>query len=403
MRDGKEDETITKNDQMRIHLGANSRPISFEYYTDIGTEQQASETYYYHYDLHGNVIRVTDDTGTTQITYTYDSLGTILTETNPNSIYNPFTWSGEAQIIHDPEFNTSAASPKTGLYSSGSGYYNPETGTFLSGTGMPASVNPTSGTMEEPAAQETKPANQLGGHAALAAVAGGVPVSIGPAVSVDVEPAAATTNAPPMPVIMTTGDIELSYFVIYGFDSSAEQIRATDTGDTYEKRVKENREAFKRMREAEKRAEEARKQKEDVKDGGDDYRNDPNWKAWNADNCVGNMIWRYQDLPVEVKALLRAEYRRLHPETKDLDDKAIDDNLELELRWVLWAGEGENTMLVGYQLKGHNPIFFWGPRAVHEEEGMRPYDIFDPTLTFTTEEEDEYNRKVTKTWKPGGR
>jgi len=169
---GKEDETITKNDQMRIHLGANSRPISFEYYTDIGTEQQASETYYYHYDLHGNVIRVTDDAGTTEITYTYDALGTIVSETNTNSIYNPFTWSGEAQVINDPEFDTSAASPKTGLYNSGSGYYNPETGTFLSGTGMPADVNPTSTRHEDVSAMLTRPMSQQASSGSSASIAG---------------------------------------------------------------------------------------------------------------------------------------------------------------------------------------------------------------------------------------
>jgi YD repeat-containing protein len=31
--DGKEGTTVVKDDEMRIHLGANSRPISFEYYT----------------------------------------------------------------------------------------------------------------------------------------------------------------------------------------------------------------------------------------------------------------------------------------------------------------------------------------------------------------------------------
>ncbi|MBP7733563.1 MAG: hypothetical protein KA140_07395 [Caldisericia bacterium] len=72
---------------MRIHLGANSRPISFEYYIeDQNTQQTTSATYYYHYDLHGNVIRVTNSSGTTVIQYTYDQLGSIVSETNPNSI-----------------------------------------------------------------------------------------------------------------------------------------------------------------------------------------------------------------------------------------------------------------------------------------------------------------------------
>jgi YD repeat-containing protein len=96
--DSGEGEVTTKDDEMRIHLGANSRPISFEYYTENqSTQQTTSATYYYHYDLHGNVIRVTDSSGTTQITYTYDPLGNILTESNSSSICNPFTYMGEAQ------------------------------------------------------------------------------------------------------------------------------------------------------------------------------------------------------------------------------------------------------------------------------------------------------------------
>jgi YD repeat-containing protein len=188
--DGKEDTTVVKDDEMRIHLGANSRPISFEYYTENqSTQQTTSATYYYHYDLHGNVIRVTDSSGTTVITYTYDPLGNILTESNSSNICNPFTYMGEAQVIHDSEFDTSSSSPKTGLYNSGSGYYNPETGTALGGTGAPASTNPTSATAEEPTAQSTRPASQLGGHAAIAVIGGGISSSGTPAASEDVEPA----------------------------------------------------------------------------------------------------------------------------------------------------------------------------------------------------------------------
>ena len=67
---------------------------------------------------------------------------------------------GEAQVIHDDEFDTSGSTPKTGFYSSGSGYYNPHTGTFLGGSGAPASVNPTSTSAEEPTAQATGPMQQ---------------------------------------------------------------------------------------------------------------------------------------------------------------------------------------------------------------------------------------------------
>jgi YD repeat-containing protein len=159
---------------MRIHLGANSRPISFEYYTENQeTQQTTSATYYYHYDLHGNVIRVTNSSGSTVITYTYDPLGNILTESNSNSIYNPFTYMGEAQVIHDVEFDTSSSSPKTGLYSSGSGYYNPETGTFIQGSGEPATTNPTSASTEEPTAKNNRIVSQVTNSVESAVVEGG--------------------------------------------------------------------------------------------------------------------------------------------------------------------------------------------------------------------------------------
>ncbi len=264
---GKEDETVVKNDQMRIHLGANSRPISFEYYTDIGTEQQASETYYYHYDLHGNVIRVTDDTGTTEITYTYDALGTIVSETNANSIYNPFTWSGEAQIIHDPEFNTSAATPKTGLYNSGSGYYNPETGTFLSGTGTPASTNPTSASAEEPTAQSTRPASQLDGHIAIAIAVGGIPSSDTPASSYDAPSALTVDNDPS--AVASTAEIE----IVIAYDDGINPMPQTPYADsdifgrgTTEAQRLEN---WKKMQPSKEKAEDKAKEKKGHWERGD--------------------------------------------------------------------------------------------------------------------------------------
>jgi YD repeat-containing protein len=165
---------VVKDDEMRIHLGANSRPISFEYYTEnLETSQTTSATYYYHYDLHGNVIRVTNSSGTSVITYTYDPLGNILTESNSSSIYNPFTYMGEAQVIHDSEFDTSSSSPLTGLYNAGSGYYNPETGTFIQGSGVPATTNPTSIDFETPTAQVTNPVEQSVYEGVSAAIEGG--------------------------------------------------------------------------------------------------------------------------------------------------------------------------------------------------------------------------------------
>ena len=132
------DSSTTLLDQELIyHIGANSQPISFEWTRHTGTGESqttTTSTYYYHYDVHGNTLKVTDTNQDTRITYTYDTLGNITSQTNPDSIPNPFTFMGASQTILDTE---------TGLYFS-SGYYNPQTGTLLQGTGSPAMPNPTS-------------------------------------------------------------------------------------------------------------------------------------------------------------------------------------------------------------------------------------------------------------------
>ncbi len=46
------------------------------------TATTLSDTYYYHYDIHGNVIKVTDSSATTKISYEYDVLGEISSVTN---------------------------------------------------------------------------------------------------------------------------------------------------------------------------------------------------------------------------------------------------------------------------------------------------------------------------------
>jgi len=391
---GKEDETITRNDQMRIHLGANSRPISFEYYTDIGTEQQASETYYYHYDLHGNVIRVTDDTGTTEITYTYDSLGTIVSETNANSIYNPFTWSGEAQIIHDPEFNTSASSPITGLYNSGSGYYNPETGTFLSGTGAPASVNPTSGTMEEPTAQSTRPAAQLGLHAGIAAVAGGVPVSAAPATSTDVAPEPTTETTPMIGIY--GGDLEWSY-TSHGLTVAEMQMKNMEwwSGSYNDGRQKNG---ITHTPEWEEKYKEAKQDAITM--------TEEDWKKkypdWYLSCFPAGAVWAeastWIKTPTDVRKKIIDEELKRHPEVRgklqELIAKGIVglalaqmylftwicDNIVSKLEFTAWGYKDGNEdytfedeggkyiytqkggfYLLGYQLSGQIPHFYWGP------------------------------------------
>ncbi|MBP7733561.1 MAG: hypothetical protein KA140_07385 [Caldisericia bacterium] len=339
--------TTTKDDEMRIHLGANSRPISFEYYTENqNTQQTTSATYYYHYDLHGNVIRVTNSSGTTVISYTYDQLGTIVSETNANSIYNPFTYMGEAQIIHDDEFDTSGTTPKTGLYSSGSGYYNPKTGTFLGGSGAPASSNPTSTSAEEPTAQSTKPASQLGAHAGIAAVAGGVPSTKTVAASIDVEPEPTTTNAPVVeeaiaPVQCTASFVDLSW--------GNEARRLNESDEEYEERLKRSWENRTRWAAAMKEAEEKRRQKEDVREnpgGGsgsverklptfeiiDEGSIDPGVRKINEDRGKENLIQPSRQLLADV-AQMALEYQIAND--KDPSDDAS------QYTWVIRNSQGE--------------------------------------------------------------
>jgi YD repeat-containing protein len=61
-------ETTTKDETIHIHLGPNSQPISFEWVRyDYTEEETLDDTYWFHYDIHGNVLKVTDDTATVKI------------------------------------------------------------------------------------------------------------------------------------------------------------------------------------------------------------------------------------------------------------------------------------------------------------------------------------------------
>ncbi len=173
------DSTTTLLDQELIyHIGANSQPISFEWTRHTGTGESqttTTSTYYYHYDVHGNTLKVTDTNQDTKITYTYDTLGNITSQTNPDSIPNPFTFMGASQTILDTETN---------LYFS-SGYYNPQTGTLLQGTGSPAMPNPTSISTINSMSTSSLPEEQLLSHSITSATtagssSGGEPGSFSP-------------------------------------------------------------------------------------------------------------------------------------------------------------------------------------------------------------------------------
>ncbi len=189
------DSSTTLLDQELIyHIGANSQPISFEWTRHTGTGESqttTTSTYYYHYDVHGNTLKVTDTNQDTKITYTYDTLGNITSQTNPDSIPNPFTFMGASQTILDTE---------TGLYFS-SGYYNPQTGTLLQGTGSPAMPNPTSISTINSMSTSSLPEQQLLSHSITSATtagssSGGEPGSFAPTESDGLQQAG-NQNPPP--------------------------------------------------------------------------------------------------------------------------------------------------------------------------------------------------------------
>ncbi len=176
------EETAVRDETLHIHLGAGGQPLSFEWvrydYSTLScppsqggiqggfrepsdgnkttsvngqsyTATTLSDTYYYHYDIHGNVIKVTDSSATTKISYEYDVLGEISSVTNPDGITNPFTFRGGTQAMYDEELE---------LYFGG-GYYRADLGTTISSSGIAS--NPTSENEILGMAKNSSPEGQL--------------------------------------------------------------------------------------------------------------------------------------------------------------------------------------------------------------------------------------------------
>ena len=106
-----------------LTYGENS--IYFYYNSDgeVTSMSFDNSMYYYIKNLQGDVVKIVSQSGTTVVTYTYDSLGKIInmmdtTTYNIGSI-NPFRYRG---YVYDSE---------TGLYYLKSRYYDPETGRFI--------------------------------------------------------------------------------------------------------------------------------------------------------------------------------------------------------------------------------------------------------------------------------
>jgi RHS repeat-associated protein len=91
-------------------------------------------TYFYHYNAHGDVITVTDTQQNTVATYTYDAWGNILSQSGSFADENPYRYAG---YRYDKE---------TGLYYLMARYYNPQNGNFLS-------LDPDPGDEDDPQTQ----------------------------------------------------------------------------------------------------------------------------------------------------------------------------------------------------------------------------------------------------------
>ena len=286
---------------------------------------------------------------------------------------------GEAQIIHDDEFDTSGSTPKTGLFNSGSGYYNPHTGTFLGGSGAPASANPSSTSAEEPTAQSTRPASQLGAHAAISSTAGSVPSSAGCASSTDVSPAApyqginlygaldtpVDASEDPMKWLACADMPEKDIWGMNRMEEEAERMREyfreLMSKWEEERRYKEEFDRYWNLgeegRKAERKANEGKPRVADnLTPEGRARAKIDNWDAIPHNDAEGNMQRKIMD-----------DYNSNH--NSKYDAKWFAENLV----WAAWGHLNEGYTgpngqevkagyyLFGYQVGQKGPRLFWGP------------------------------------------
>ena len=86
-----------------------------------------NQTYYYHFNAHGDTVALSDGTGTPVAQYSYDPWGTLVTNTNP-SLPNPYLYCGAYGVRWDADLS---------LYLMGARWYNPSTGRFLTKDSYP--------------------------------------------------------------------------------------------------------------------------------------------------------------------------------------------------------------------------------------------------------------------------
>ncbi len=85
------------------------------------------QTYYYHFNAHGDTIALSDSTGTLVAQYAYDPWGTVTMNTNP-TIPNSYLYCGAYGVRWDADLSLSLM---------GARWYNPATGRFLTKDSYP--------------------------------------------------------------------------------------------------------------------------------------------------------------------------------------------------------------------------------------------------------------------------
>ncbi|MDN5294448.1 MAG: hypothetical protein PWQ31_1753, partial [Eubacteriales bacterium] len=111
-------------DLLAAETDANNNLLAAYTYDDKGAPVSVTkngQTYYFHYNAHGDVVALTDASGNITATYEYDEWGNVTSRTG--NIDTPFGYAGQYGCVYDKE---------TGLYFLKSRYYDPATGRFTS-------------------------------------------------------------------------------------------------------------------------------------------------------------------------------------------------------------------------------------------------------------------------------
>tara|TARA_B110000285_G_scaffold235604_1_gene318577 strand:+ start:902 stop:4846 length:3945 start_codon:yes stop_codon:yes gene_type:complete len=114
-----------RTDNVLVALDNNNNPIYYYIYTPNGTllarMNPLGELQYYHADVRGSTIAITDDNATVLHKYRYDDFGSITKSYEPDNDFNPYRYVGTYGVEY--ELND--------LYYMRARYYKPSVGRFL--------------------------------------------------------------------------------------------------------------------------------------------------------------------------------------------------------------------------------------------------------------------------------